>query len=367
MTNKRMQPLTLELNAPKSLVKVEGEEEILPEDDFEVELLDEDEEEIVDEEVEEEEEVVDEDDEEDEELIDEDDEDDEEEEEELIDEDDEDEEEENTGYRENARIRQLVAEKNAAKEAVRMAKEETLVARKEALEIQKVTIDTQKTLIKQNIDSLKSQLKSAHDSSDIETIIDLNEKLNGNQLQLTALDSWRPTEITEEVFENEVITTGPANIEDAPAITQRWVKNNPWFMNPITSLDHERRDEAISYSQRLQSKGMTLEDKELYKMVDERLNILGLAKEDVNKVRSKKKSSKKDVKKTKNRKKRKVSQTLQGASRTSGRSKSSKKKVTLTSEQQEIADLYGISYKDYAKEVLKIENSDKRMVPIFDT
>lgn len=280
-------------------------------------------------------------------------------------EDDSDEELEKTekkSKRENDRVRTLVEQRKATEAALEKERKEKLALRTQMIELQKATQKTNTNLLTNHIKSLKGQMVKAQEDGEVEQLIDLQEQLNKTQMDLNQLENWKPEEITEA--EKRAATH---KVEPTPMAAQDWFEDNPWFQNPQTKQDRKRQREAIAYADILVDEGYSLESEALYEMVNERLEKLGLANTDENDVESKK-SSKKSSKGRKTSKKR-ISQTVQGASRSpnSRKNKSSRKKIILSPEQQRIAALCGMSNQEYAQELIKIEQSKKsgqRMTPI---
>jgi len=285
-----------------------------------------------------------------------------------------DEDERPVSRRENHRIRTLVEEKNRGHAAAAEEKRKRIAVQKQLIEVQKTSVDTTKTLLKNSVAAIKAQLMKAQEDSDVKTIVDLTEQLGETQNKLAQLDSWKPPAIEEEESaesseDGEKQNTKRPTVAEAPAVTRKWISKNSWFTDPKTEKDKERQLEAAAYSEVLTRQGYTLDDPEMFTLIDKRLERLGLAHSTSNKVQSKskdKKSASDNGRKTP----KKISQTVQGGSRNPNLSpqKDKSKVIRLTKEQQEIADLYGISYEDYALEALKIEESNKsgrRMTQIF--
>lgn len=282
--------------------------------------------------------------------------------------DDEDEDEDKPlGRRENNRIRTLVEERNAERAEREKAQKKVKDLAKQYVTLQKTTVESGKNLLKNHIESLKSQMVAAADAEDTKLAVDLQEKLNKAQHDLAALDNWQ-----EPAVEEEEDTTKSTAQKEPPLATQKWLRKNTWFQNPRSDRDAMRQAAAISYSNKLAAEGYTMDDPELFELVDKRLAKLGLAPKNKNGVKSKATEDKKSSSSDNGRKKpKKISQRIQGGSRNSdsNKSQSQRRKVTLTVEQQSIADLYGMTHEEYAREVLKIQDAEKagkRMVPIFD-
>jgi hypothetical protein len=309
---------------------------------------------------------------------------DEESEEEPDNDDDEesDEEEERTvnkkkGSRSNERIRTLNAQKKAAearaaeleeeREAERAElakmKKELLATKKAKAETLKNTVESQKVIHKNNLESLRAQLKKAHEEQNSDDIVRLSEELGQTNLAIKALESFKPEEFPDDDTDDSEEDEKPKakakapKLEDAPKATQRWVKANSWFTDPESRSDVERIEEARIYSDSLIRKGYDPKTKEFYDMIDKRLRKLGLAKVNDDDLESEAEmtddASRKDVKT-----KKKISQTVQSSSRTSPR-KNSPNKITLTAEQKNMADQLGVDYVTYAKELKKLEAAEK--------
>lgn len=272
------------------------------------------------------------------------------------------------GRRENHRIRSLVEERNIERAEREKAQKKAKDLAKQYVNLQKTTVESGKSLLKNHIESLKNQMVSAADAEDTKLSVDLQEKLNKAQQDLAALDNWQEPVIEED---EEDTSKNTKQNKEPPLATQKWLRKNVWFQNPSSDRDAARQAAAISYSNKLISEGYTMEDSELFELVDKRLVKLGLAPKNKNGVKSKASKGENTRSSDNGRKKpKKISQRIQGGSRNpdSNKSQSQRRKVTLTVEQQQIAELYGMTHEEYAREVLKIEDAKKAgrsMVPLF--
>lgn len=365
-----LQTLDIDANTPKDIsgneAEIEEDIEIKVLEDSMNELIEEDDEDEEDLELDMEEEEADDDQEAELEEEDEDDEDDSEE----IELEDEPEEEAPKGKRANDRIRSLVEEKNKTAEALAKERAERLRLQKQLVDTQKTAVASNANLLESQVVALKSALIQAQNEGNQEQAVELQMQLHKAQTDLDTLKNWTAPESPSDE-EIEAASQVQADVyANGPEALRNWVDDNPWVQTPITAEDEERRAEALAYSQILENKGYKMDSPEFYNMIDERLNKLGLANGKKNKVKSEA-SGKKGSKSSTGRKKKKVSQTVQGASRTP-HSKSKRRnnnKVTLSKEQLEIAELYGMTPKEYAKEVLKMEKAEKqnrRMVTVFE-
>ena len=327
-------PLQIQAKQPKDIT--EKSEEF--EDNYEIELSEEDE--FADDNL-----GFEDDDQDEEEII--------EDSEEVIEEETEEpkpvEKEKTTSKRENDRIRSLIEERNSEREFLNKAKEENLVLKKQMLELQKNTVKSSIGVLKDHISGLKKQMVLAKDTDETESFIDLQEKLNKAQLDLSALESWNPPEIKEKV---------ETKSSEIPEVVKDWMEENPWFRMPISDSDKKMQRAAVIYSERLTEMGYDIKTKEYFEALDEYMvskgfDVTVVAKKESDDVESKNEIS------SEGRKKKKISQTIQGASRKPVTSQKSKTKIVLSTQQQSIADLYGMSYAEYARELLRVEQSEK--------
>jgi hypothetical protein len=273
------------------------------------------------------------------------------------------------GPRENKRIRNLVSEKNELKAKMEKERQDRLALQKQLQELQKATVESNKTLLKDNIETIKGQIKTAMNEGDHDQVIELQSKMSDYQLQLKAQESWKPEEIVEEPQQQQ---------NELPEAFLDWEsQGNEWFRNPRNATERQMQQEAVMYANVLEQQGLTVNDEEFYTMVSDRLDKLGLASSNTKRVKSDttdKKSSKgrKTTQSTKPKNK-KISQRVQGGSRTPAKStrtkKSQENKVTLTPEQISLAETLGITPREYAQEVLKIQRSQQKgnkMTSIFE-
>lgn len=324
-----LKDLEIDLNNPKNLMEEEDDIEIEEEDEEDLEL---------EEDVEEKEEDL-----ETEEKV------------EESDEDEEDDEEIEFKSRENDRVRSLVEQEKILSSKLNEEIKEKYEIKKQLIETQKTARDTNVSILESHVKSLKSQMAKAQEEGESSLFVDLNEQMTKALNDIKALQSWKPEVLEEPKEYKRKEEKVQADVNDAPETAKNWLKRNSWFTNPKNPKDVKRQKEAIVYSQILESDGYSMDSDDFFKMIDKRLDKLGLAKNKKVDVESKESSD--EGRKTE---KRKISQTVQSSSRVAqSKQQNPKKKIVLSPEQRRIADLYGISYVDYAKELYKIETSKK--------
>jgi len=272
--------------------------------------------------------------------------------------------------RENDRIRSLIEEKKLREQQVLEKEEENYKLRKQMIDLQKATKDSSLVLLKEQMEALKKQMARAQEEGDHTLSVELQAKLNQAQLNASALESWKAPELPEKPTRQQQQTQEPADISTAPPATRKWLRQNSWFQQPATKEDSKRQKEAIAYASILAEEGYSYDEQEFFDKIDKRLRQLGLAKPTKKGVQSKMKDKNSSNEGRKIEQRKKISQTVQSASR-STQSKAldsnSRKKVTLSPEQQRIADLFEMTYQEYAIEMLKREKAEKagsKMTPL---
>lgn len=260
--------------------------------------------------------------------------------------------------RSQERIRQLANERRLEKEARIKAEKELFALRKTQIERDKETNKAQKEYLTRLTGNLKEQIKKAYEADDHSLAVDLQEQLSEAKATLHSLNTWKPEEIGE-FDESKYNTPSKDDIFlNAPEPMQEWLENNSWFTNPSTPAEKAKVQVAVNISNELLAKGLEDSSEEFYEQIDRILEKKGLASSTRTKVQSNKvkNSSRRKTLKPSSGKKI-VSQKVQGASRTTAKS-SNKNKVLLTTEEKKLADLYGMTYAEYAKEKLRIEKAN---------
>jgi hypothetical protein len=273
--------------------------------------------------------------------------------------------------RENDRIRSLNEKAKLNEKLAYEEKKKRIEAEKKMVEFQTTTVETNKKQLKNLESSLKTRLKKAQEEGNSDEVVELTDQLMEVKQDLSMLEQWKAP-VVEEIEDEATFNKRQSAIstpEEAPKAAQKWLAKNPWFQNPVTAKDRERIQEALFYNNKLTQQGMTYDDPEFYELMDARLSSLGLApktKGNVN-LNKDKDSSERRKKQSENANtsnepsRKKISQTVKGASRhVSAKKSSQKNKIVLSKEQQEIAELYGMTNREYALELRKIEEAEKK-------
>jgi hypothetical protein len=181
----------------------------------------------------------------------------------------------------------------------------------------------------------RRKYKEAQESYDADSMLQAQENLTEAKLRLESAKNFRPTPLQ---IEPNVVQTYQ-QVPEAPQLdekTLRWQAKNQWFGTPgyeeLTAF-------ALGLHQKLVSTGIDPRSDEYFERVDSRLHQVF---PDV----FKNAAQKSEPTSTK-----KPATVVASATRTSG----AKKVVKLTTTQQRLADKFGLSHKQYAQEVLKLE------------
>ena len=181
----------------------------------------------------------------------------------------------------------------------------------------------------------RRKYKEAQESYDSDAMLAAQENLTEAKMRLESAKNFKPTPL--QVERNDVQTY--QSVPEAPSLddkTLRWQAKNQWFGAPgyeeLTAF-------ALGLHQKLVTTGVDPRSDEYFERVDSRLQQVF---PDVFKNVAQKNES------TSNKKPATV---VASAVRSSG----AKKVVRLTTTQQRLADKFGLSHKQYAQEVLKLE------------
>ena len=182
----------------------------------------------------------------------------------------------------------------------------------------------------------RRKYKDAQEAYDSDAMLAAQESLTDAKMKLEAAKNFKPTSLQTQEDVVQTYQTAP----EAPKLdekTLRWQAKNQWFGTPGYE---EMTAFALGLHQKLVATGVDPRSDEYFDRVDGRLRqvfpeLLGGSEAAPKKVDQSKKPA----------------TVVASASRSSG----SKKVVKLTTTQQRLADKFGLSHKQYAQEVLKLE------------
>ena len=184
------------------------------------------------------------------------------------------------------------------------------------------------------LEMARRKYKEAQESYDSDAMLDAQESLNDAKMRLEAAKNFRPTPLQTEESSVQTYSSTP----QAPRLddkTLRWQAKNQWFGSPgyeeLTAF-------ALGLHQKLVATGVDPRSDEYFDRVDGRL------KQVVPEVF-------KDTTAAKAEPTRKPANVVAPASRSTG----AKKVITLNATQARLADKFGLTHKQYAQEVLKLE------------
>lgn len=182
----------------------------------------------------------------------------------------------------------------------------------------------------------RRKYKEAQESYDSDAMLEAQENLTDAKMKLESAKNFRPTPLQNE---NSAVQIQSSS-QEAPRLddkTLRWQAKNQWFGSPGYE---EMTAFALGLHQKLVATGVDPRSDDYFARVDGRLKqvfpeLLGISESADRKADPVKKPA----------------TVVASSSRSTG----AKKVVKLTTTQQRLADKFGLSHKQYAQEVLKLE------------
>jgi hypothetical protein len=182
----------------------------------------------------------------------------------------------------------------------------------------------------------RRKYKEAQESYDSDAMLEAQENLTDAKMKLESAKNFRPTPLQTQESNVQIQSSS----QEAPRLddkTLRWQAKNQWFGTPGYE---EMTAFALGLHQKLVATGVDPRSDDYFARVDGRLKqvfpeLLGISESADRKADPVKKPA----------------TVVASSSRSTG----AKKVVKLTTTQQRLADKFGLSHKQYAQEVLKLE------------
>ena len=182
----------------------------------------------------------------------------------------------------------------------------------------------------------RRKYKEAQESYDSDAMLEAQENLTDAKMKLESAKNFRPTPLQTESSAVQIQSSS----QEAPRLddkTLRWQAKNQWFGSPGYE---EMTAFALGLHQKLVATGVDPRSDDYFARVDGRLKqvfpeLLGISESADRKAEPVKKPA----------------TVVASSSRSTG----AKKVVKLTTTQQRLAEKFGLSHKQYAQEVLKLE------------
>jgi hypothetical protein len=182
----------------------------------------------------------------------------------------------------------------------------------------------------------RRKYKEAQESYDSDAMLAAQENLTDAKMKLESAKNFKPTPLQ---IDNSAVQIQPSS-QEAPRLddkTLRWQAKNQWFGSPGYE---EMTAFALGLHQKLVATGIDPRSDDYFARVDGRLKqvfpeLLGISESADRKAEPVKKPA----------------TVVASSSRSTG----AKKVVKLTTTQQKLAEKFGLSHKQYAQEVLKLE------------
>jgi hypothetical protein len=183
----------------------------------------------------------------------------------------------------------------------------------------------------------RRKFKEAQESYDSDAMLEAQENLTDAKMKLESAKNFKPTSLQNNQDDVQTYQTAP----EAPKLddkTLRWQAKNQWFGSPGYE---EMTAFALGLHQKLVATGVDPRSDEYFDRVDGRLKQV--FPEVFSDVKSANPVKAEPTKKPAN--------VVASATRSSG----AKKVIKLTATQARLAEKYGLSHKQYAQEILKLE------------
>jgi hypothetical protein len=183
----------------------------------------------------------------------------------------------------------------------------------------------------------RRKFKEAQESYDSDVMLEAQENLTDAKMKLESAKNFKPTSLQNNQDDVQRYQTAP----EAPKLddkTLRWQAKNQWFGSPGYE---EMTAFALGLHQKLVATGVDPRSDEYFDRVDGRLKQV--FPEVFNDVKGANPVKAEPTKKPAN--------VVASATRSSG----AKKVIKLTATQARLAEKYGLSHKQYAQEILKLE------------
>jgi len=183
----------------------------------------------------------------------------------------------------------------------------------------------------------RRKYKEAQESYDSDAMLEAQENLTDAKMKLESAKNFKPTSLQNNQDDVQRYQTAP----EAPKLddkTLRWQAKNQWFGSPGYE---EMTAFALGLHQKLVATGVDPRSDEYFDRVDGRLKQV--FPEVFNDVKGANPVKAEPTKKPAN--------VVASATRSSG----AKKVIKLTATQARLAEKYGLSHKQYAQEILKLE------------
>ena len=197
-------------------------------------------------------------------------------------------------------------------------------------------VETLQAKAEADMEMARRKYKEAQESYDSDAMLDAQENLTDAKMKLEAAKNFRPTPLQNE---NSAVQIQSSS-QEAPRLddkTLRWQAKNQWFGSPGYE---EMTAFALGLHQKLVATGVDPRSDDYFARVDGRLKqvfpeLLGISESADRKAEPVKKPA----------------TVVASSSRSTG----AKKTIKLTTTQQRLAEKFGLSHKQYAQEVLKLE------------
>lgn len=258
-----------------------------------------------------------------------------------------------------SQMKKIFHDERRAKEAAEREREEALrfaqtrdaeikKLREQLTSGQKTYTDDMTKAVMVEIDAAKQQLQGAYEAGDPKLIADAQEKLTDAKIKLKEIE-FRRTPLQKE---ETVVETQQQHQETRQAVdpkAEQWKAKNRWF-----GVDEEMTSLALGLHQKLVRQGVDPRSDEYYTSLDRAIRKRFPENfEDENPDDQDSQATETSKSRTQKSESRKAATVVAPATRSTA-----PQKVRLTQTQLALAKKLGLTPEQYAKEVIKLENSN---------
>lgn len=243
-------------------------------------------------------------------------------------------------------------EHNAALQIAQRIHNENQQLRRLVEDGHKTLLGSNKSAIESELAALQQSLKAAHEAGDAAQIATISANLSKAAARLTSVEQTSPIRFTEEQQQQQQL---PQPQMQAPRLTnsmQDWMDDNPWF-NGQGDTERRMTSYAFGVHDALKAKGVVLESPAYFKAINDEM------RQKFPEYYGEDDSKGNDNGANRSQPPRRTVGTASRLNGTSGQNdRSQNKKVTITQSEAAVAKRLGISVEQYAREKLRLEQSN---------
>jgi len=238
------------------------------------------------------------------------------------------------------RITRLAQQKNELAEKLQEAEKKNFELEEKYNKSRNSSAKSQRDMTAKRLQGLEHSLLRAAEESDWKAHAAITREISDTNLRLRVLDYEANNVPVERQYE------APVQQQGIPEAAQAWLEDNAWMNDPAFA---GKRQMTERVADELMRRGFSPEDDAFYDELDTALEVIEKNwLEEQAKQKAKESNEEEEV----TQEDHSAQPSLQGRGRQAPR-RPSRRKVRLTADEKEMADTLGVAYDEYAKEVDK--------------